>query len=94
MPKNVPTAPNIPCAHRTPFPSLAARMPNLGAHATKPLTGTNIPENIDCTYSMYVGNSRVPVAFGEMKRNLINRSLHVQPRICWSMHTLSETLHC
>ena len=40
---------------------------------TKPLTGTNIPENIDCTYSMYVGNCRVPVALGEMKRNLINR---------------------
>jgi hypothetical protein len=39
---------------------------------TKPLTEQTIPENVDSTYAMYAGNMRVPIAIGEMKRNLIN----------------------
>lgn len=39
---------------------------------TKPLSDVNIPENVDSTYAIYMGNQRVPVAIGEMKRNLIN----------------------
>ncbi|KAK3933729.1 hypothetical protein QBC46DRAFT_401384 [Diplogelasinospora grovesii] len=37
----------------------------------KPLTDENISENIDSTYSTKIGNRRVPLAIGEMKRNLI-----------------------
>ncbi|AEO59667.1 hypothetical protein MYCTH_2308128 [Thermothelomyces thermophilus ATCC 42464] len=40
---------------------------------TKPLSDVNIPENVDATYAIYIGNQRKPVVIGEMKRNLINR---------------------
>lgn len=36
------------------------------------LREVNIAENVDCTYAVYIGNQRAPVAIGEMKRNLIN----------------------
>ena len=39
---------------------------------TKPLSDITISENVDSTYSVYIGNQRYPVAIGEMKRNLIN----------------------
>lgn len=39
---------------------------------TAPLREVNISENVDCTYAIYIGNRRLPVAIGEMKRNLIN----------------------
>ena len=39
---------------------------------TKPLGEVNIPENVDSTYAIYVGNVRMPLVIGEMKRNLIN----------------------
>lgn len=39
---------------------------------TKPLTESNIAENIDCTYAMYMGKMRTAVIIGEIKRNLID----------------------
>jgi len=38
----------------------------------KPLRLVNVPENVDSTYSVYIGNQRSPIAIGEIKRNLIN----------------------
>ncbi|KAL2186572.1 hypothetical protein L209DRAFT_731432 [Thermothelomyces heterothallicus CBS 203.75] len=40
---------------------------------TTPLNDVKIPENVDATYAMYIGNQRKPVVIGEMKRNFINR---------------------
>ncbi|KAK4236866.1 hypothetical protein C8A03DRAFT_45196 [Achaetomium macrosporum] len=50
---------------------------------TAPLSGVQISENVDSTYAMYIGNQRVPIAVGEMKRNLI------QP-IEWQTGKLTE----
>jgi hypothetical protein len=38
---------------------------------TQPLGEVSISENVDCTYGLYIGGQRYPVAIGEMKRNLI-----------------------
>ncbi|KAF5692054.1 hypothetical protein FDENT_3074 [Fusarium denticulatum] len=38
---------------------------------TKPVTEENIAENVDCVFSVRVGNTRRTVAIGEMKRNLL-----------------------
>ncbi|KAK3336914.1 hypothetical protein B0T19DRAFT_447695 [Cercophora scortea] len=38
---------------------------------TTPLRDVKIPEIVDSTYAVYIGNQRFPVAIGEMKRNLI-----------------------
>ncbi|KAH7465221.1 hypothetical protein FOMA001_g17346 [Fusarium oxysporum f. sp. matthiolae] len=39
---------------------------------TKPISEENITENIDCTFSVKIGNQRRTVAIGEFKRNLIS----------------------
>ncbi|EWZ77924.1 hypothetical protein FOXG_21397 [Fusarium oxysporum f. sp. lycopersici 4287] len=39
---------------------------------TKPLTEENIPENVDCTFSVKHGGKRYTVAIGEFKRNLLD----------------------
>jgi hypothetical protein len=39
---------------------------------TKPLSEVNISENVDSTYGLYIGNVRVPVAVGEIKRIFIS----------------------
>jgi hypothetical protein len=39
----------------------------------KPLVDVQIPENVDSTYAIYIGNQCVPLAIGEMKRNIINK---------------------
>ena len=39
---------------------------------TGPLSTVNIPENVDSTYAIYMSNKKVPLAIGEMKRNLIS----------------------
>lgn len=41
---------------------------------TKPLRDIAIPDNVDATYAMYIGNTRVSVVIGEMKRNLMPES--------------------
>jgi len=59
------------------YPTLSSRhgqdiQPSAQTCHTKPLGEVNIAENVDCTYAVHIGNQRVPVAIGEMKRNLIN----------------------
>ncbi|KAJ4308011.1 hypothetical protein N0V84_012351 [Fusarium piperis] len=39
---------------------------------TKPLTDQNISENIDITFSIKIDNRRLPIAIGEIKRNLLD----------------------
>ncbi|KAM0439584.1 hypothetical protein ACHAPT_000676 [Fusarium lateritium] len=50
---------------------------------TNPLRKTDIPENADSTYAMYLNGSRAPVVIGEMKRNLIRVD-------SWYQGTLTE----
>lgn len=56
---------NIVLAAWTRYPSVLQTSHN------KPLSDENINENVDSTYSTKVGNRRVPLVIGEMKRNLI-----------------------
>jgi hypothetical protein len=50
----------------------ARNPPVLQASHCKPLTETNISENVDVTYSVEIGGRRRPLIIGEMKRNLIH----------------------
>ncbi|KAK5998643.1 hypothetical protein PT974_01024 [Cladobotryum mycophilum] len=50
---------------------------------TQPLSNISIAENIDATYAMYMGNLRVPVVIGEIKRNLIDQDV-------WQSGALTE----
>ena len=50
-----------------------ARYPSvLQSSHIKPLTDETIPENVDITYSVKLGQRRFPLAIGEIKRNLIS----------------------
>ncbi|TQV95309.1 hypothetical protein IF1G_06296 [Cordyceps javanica] len=46
--------------------------PVLQSSHNKPLSETAIPENVDSTYSVRLGNNKHAIAIGEMKRNLIH----------------------
>jgi hypothetical protein len=59
---------------------------------TTPLTDVNITENVDCTYAMYIGNERVPIAIGEMKRNLINADEWQSSRLSTGQQRLAREL--
>ncbi|KAL1861753.1 hypothetical protein VTK73DRAFT_6929 [Phialemonium thermophilum] len=57
---------NVVLAAWTKYPNV------LQTSHTRPLTEENISENVDSTYSVTIGDQRVPLAIGEMKRNLIS----------------------
>jgi hypothetical protein len=59
---------------------------------TNPLGELSISENVDSTYGVYVGGQRVPIAIGEMKRNLINPAQWQSGRLLLPQQKLGREL--
>jgi hypothetical protein len=59
---------------------------------TKPIAEENIAENVDCVFSVKVGNTRRTVAIGEMKRNLLEDDWQDGTIVSASQKKLSQEL--
>lgn len=59
---------------------------------TNPLRTASIPQNVDLTYAMYIGSSRIAAVIGEAKRNLIKPEQGRNKRLSEPQQKLAKEL--
>ncbi|KAF5252257.1 hypothetical protein FANTH_2813 [Fusarium anthophilum] len=73
---------------------LCRRIAGIGGSRPKqtPISEENIAENVDCVFSVRMGNTRRTVAIGEMKRNLLEEDWQDGTIVSASQKKLSQEL--